>query len=266
MVCCSEVGQSGSERVDFDNIDTNNDDSVRPDGEPFGPTFVTINGLKMWGFEGNKVWRLAPTPRGTIVEPFIGLRYARIRDIADRTDIFNNFNDLNFDLVNVAPNAVDTINRINFNYREASITTDNDLFGGQLGMRSRWKRGRWQVSSDIRGLGFWNHQVKETLARNEEQSENFVATFDANGVLTGVAEAGNSLVQETSQEHTFDSHDTFVYGGELNVDLAFELTQGFAVNVGGEIIYLADGIGRGPINQSESLLLTGLTFGFTLNR
>jgi hypothetical protein len=108
--------------------------------------------------------------------------------------------------------------------------------------------------------------VKETIASNEEQSENFTATYDATAVLTGVAESGASLVQESTQEHTFDSHDTFVYGGELNVDLAFELTQGFAVNVGGEIIYLADGIGRGPINQSESLLLTGLTFGFTLNR
>jgi hypothetical protein len=261
---------SPNERVNFDNIDNNADTGQRLDGEPFGPTFATVNGLRMWGFEGNKVWRLAPTPKGTVMEPFVGLRYVRLRDHADRTDVFNNYDRFNFPIVlPQAPTGTQLIRRIGFNYRQSIITTDNDLFGGQFGMRSRWRRGRWELSSDIRGLMFWNHQVKEITADNEEQAENFAATYaaqpDGSATLTGVASAGG-LVKEFNQDQTFDSNNTFVYGGELNLQLAFEITQGFAVNVGGEVIAFADGIGRGPEGVDDSLLLTGLTFGFTINR
>ena len=243
---------SANERVNFDHLDFNNDDALRPDGEPFGPTFATVNSVKMWGIEANKVWRLSPTPRGTILEPFMGLRYARVRDQANRTDIFNNYDQLNFPLS--VPPAV-LVRRTHFNYRESIITTDNDLFGGQIGMRSRWRRGRWQVASDLRGLMFWNHQVKEILANNEEQSVNNTATYDATG-LTGIAQS--NLLQESTQTQTFDSQDSLVYGGEWNLDLSFDITQGFALNVGGEIIFFADGIGRGAdIENQESLLMTG---------
>ena len=111
---------------------------------------------------------------------------------------------------------------------------------------------------------FWNHQVKEILANNEEQSVNNTATYDATG-LTGIAQS--NLLQESTQTQTFDSQDSLVYGGEWNLDLSFDITQGFALNVGGEIIFFADGIGRGAdIENQESLLMTGLTFGFTVNR
>lgn len=224
-------------------------------------TFATVNGLRMWGVEGNKTWRLTPTPKGTVMEPFVGLRYVRLRDHSDRDDIFNNFDRLQFPATNPPASLVRTIG---YNFRQSTITTDNDLFGGQFGLRSRWRRGRWQVTSDIRGLMFWNHQVKETISDNQEQTENFLATYDATG-LTGVASTG-VLIQESSQDQTFDSNNTFVYGGELNLQLAFEVTQGFSINVGGEIIAFADGVGRGPEGVDDSLLLTGLTMGFSFNR
>jgi len=259
---------SPNERVNFTNVDSNGGSLDRPDDNDFGPTFATVNGLQMWGFEGNKVWRLSPTPRGTVMEPFMGLRYVRLRDSADRTDIFNNYDDLNFSpflTPGQVPTETDLVRTIFFNYRQAIITTDNDLFGGQFGMRSRWRRGRWQVTSDIRGLMFWNHQVKETRATNEEQFENITTTYDAAGILQSINETG-TVIEESSQTHTFDTNNTFVYGGELNLNLAFEVTQGFALNVGGEILAFADGIGRGPTGTDDSLLMTGLTFGFTLNR
>ena len=123
----------------------------------------------------------------------------------------------------------------NFNYREALITTDNDLFGGQFGMRSRWRRGRWQITSDIRGLMFWNHQVKETIASNETQSQTLFAVYDAAGDITAI-NTPTAPLQLTDQEHIYDDNNTFVYGGEVNLQAAFEVTQGLAITFGGEII------------------------------
>ena len=73
----------------FDNTDLNGLDSLRLDNQPWGDTFATLNGLRMYGFEANKVWRLEPTARGAIIEPFVGPRYMRLRDHADRADVFS---------------------------------------------------------------------------------------------------------------------------------------------------------------------------------
>ena len=257
------------EVVTFSNVDSNGDASTRPDEEPFGPTFITANGLQMWGFEGNKTWRLTPTPRGTVMEPFVGLRYVRLRDLADRNDVFNNFEDLNFPTFlppGAVPGELELVRTIFFNYRQSIITTDNDLFGGQFGMRSRWRRGRWQVTSDLRGLMFWNHQVRETIEINEEQAENFQSTFSPAGVLQTVAETPASLLQDTTQTQTFETANTFVYGGELNLGLDFEVTQGFALNFGAEILAFADGVGRGNEGHDDSLVMAGFSLGFSLNR
>lgn len=255
---------SPNETVTFDNIDLNNDSSLRPDTENFGPTFATLNSLEMYGFEGNKIWRLEPGPQGTVMEPFVGLRYVRLTDNADRTDVFTNANDLQFPTGGQTP-GVTLREDAFFNYRESLITTDNDLFGGQLGMRSRWRRGRWQITSDIRGLMFWNHQVKETIANNETQSQGFIATYDAVGDLAGIANPVAPL-QLTDQDHIYDENNTFVYGGEVNIQAAFEVTQGLAITFGGEIIAFGDGVGRGPTGVDDSLVLTGFNVGFTVNR
>lgn len=257
---------SPDERITFDNIDLNLDDGLRLDNEPWGPSFATVNGLRMWGFELNKIWRLAPTPRGTVIEPFVGPRYIKLRDHSDRTDVFSNIQEnLRFPLTN-APNAT-TLRMLDFNYQQAVTSTDNDLFGGQFGMRSRWRRGRWQITSDVRGLAFWNHQQRESRIDNETQQEPFAATYDAAGNLTGFGQvAGAPVVQDFNQQFTTESNNTFVYGGELNLQAAFELTQGFAVTFGGEILAFADGIGRGLEGVDDSLVMTGFTLGFTLNR
>lgn len=261
---------SPNARDNFDNIDDNLDDGLRPDGEPWGPTFATVNGLRMWGFEGNKIWRLEPGPKGTVMEPFIGARYVRLRDHADRNDVFTDADDaLRFPLTQ--PPNVTLLDTANFNFRESIITTDNDLFGGQLGMRSRWRRGRWQITSDIRGLMFLNHQVKERIESNETQSQDFVATYgpatpDGTGDLQTVAPVTGNILQLFDQDRIYDVNNTFVYGGEVNLQAAFEVTQGFAITFGGEIIAFADGIGRGVAGIDDSLVLTGFSLGFNFNR
>lgn len=250
-------------QFNYDNIDLNDDDALRLDGEPWGPTFATVNGLRMWGIEANKVWRLAPTPKGTVIEPFLGPRYVRLRDHADRDDVFSNlYTQLQFPDIGTGT----VIRTVDFNYRQSMIHTDNDLFGGQLGMRSHWRRGRWHISSDIRGLLFWNHQVKEIQSVNESQNRDFVATYNAAGQLTTVATLNATILQDASQNTTFTSSNNIVYGGELNLDASFEITQGFAVTLGGEVIAFGDGVGRGVTGNDDSLVMAGFSFGFTVNR
>lgn len=260
---------SPSTTVEFTNSDFNAVDTIRVNEDDAGPTFATLNGLQMWGFEGNRVWRLEPTSRGTTMEPFVGARYVRLRDIADRTDFFTDAPEVfgRLAISGAGANAVETF-RLNSNYRQAEITTDNDLFGGQFGMRSRWRRGRWQINSDIRGLLFANHQSREDRINNEIQQEAVQATYDANGDLAAIADVagGGTLTLVNNQENNFESHNTFVYGGEFHIDAAFELTQGFALTLGGEIIWFADGVGRGHSGVDDSLVLAGITAGFTLNR
>ena len=158
------------------------------------------------------------------------------------------------------------IERIDFNFRESIVTTDNDLFGGQLGIRTRCRRGRWQITSDLRGLAFWNHQNREIRESNESQAIDWVAAYDAAGQLTTVAPLNGVVTQEHDQTNNYDSHNTFVYGGELNVQAAFEITKGFALTAGGEIIVLGDGVGRGRTRYDDSLVMSGFSFGFTMNR
>ena len=262
---------SPDERVQFDNIDLNGLDSLRLDNQPWGDTFATLNGLRMYGFEANKVWRLEPTAKGAIIEPFISPRYMRIRDHADRADVFSDaFDKLSILPITAAGGTV-IANKLYFNYRETQMTTDNDLFGGQLGIRSRWRRGRWQISSDIRGLAFWNHQVKERITSDEEQQQNWIATYGGAagtvGTITAIAPAGGGEIPiDFRHTQVTTTNNTFAYGGELNLEVAFEVTQGFAITGGAEILAIGDGIGRGRYGVDHSLVMSGFSFGFTFNR
>ena len=258
-----------NERIEFDNVGLNGVDSQRLDNLPWGETFATLNKIRMYGFEANKVWRLEPTAKGTVIEPFIGPRYMRLRDIADRDDVFSNAFDI---IANFPPESFDAFitDTLFFNYRRSRVTTDNDLFGGQLGIRSRWSRGRWQITSDIRGLAFWNHQVKETIRSDEPQEQDWIATYGTQGTLTPLANIGpggnDVIAYEFRHTQTTETSNRFAYGGELNLELAFAVTQGFALTGGLEILAIGDGIGRGMTGVDDSLVMSGFSFGFTFNR
>ncbi len=258
------------ESITYDNIDLNLDSGLRPDEEDYNPTTTTLNGLRMWGIEANKVWRLEPTPKGHIIEPFVGVRYAKVRDDSDRSDIYTDATEkLLFGGPGVGVPGVTEQVTVAFNYQDSIRTVDNDLFGGQLGMRSRWRRGRWHITSDVRGLAFWNHQVRKTRLDNEFQYQTFNGTFGddgaGGGILTAITPV-TGVLQDFDQEQHVEQSNTFVYGGEFHLDVAFEVTQGFAINVGGQVIAFADGIGRGLEGTDDSLLLSGVSLGFTFNR
>jgi hypothetical protein len=146
--------------------------------------------------ELNRVFRLQPTFHNGVIEPFIGLRFAKFTDYGYPTIAFGD-------------------------------TIENNIFAGQLGVRV-WKNvGRWKLSSDVRFFGGVNYQMYTT--------EDF-------------AEA--------------------VPGGEVRAEAQYNLTRDVALRCGYEMMYFGTGIARNNnlVDNTEDLVIHGLTFGFTINR
>jgi hypothetical protein len=242
------------------NVNRNGEIEADLFGDPVGPTFITLNAFNVYGIEVNRVWRSVTWGNGFVVEPFAGPRYVRIRDHSDRADYF-----FERPLVPGTGPANGTLTFINDDqFRDQTVTTDNDLFGGQFGLRTQWHRGRWLVSSDLRGFVFHNFRDRDRIISEEINQQTITATYDANGVLQNVA-LGDVNVSSTKDDLT-DESGRFAFGGELRLESMFEITQGFALRGAAEMIVFADGIGRGFTGTSETFALLGFTFGFALNR
>jgi hypothetical protein len=63
--------------------------------------------------------------------------------------------------------------------------------------------------------------------------------------------------------------EEFVWGGETRAEVAYLLTRDVAIRAGWQTIYFGQGVARqglAPIFNDESVFVSGLTFGFTVNR
>jgi len=117
-------------------------------------------------------------------------------------------------------------------FSDETNTIENTLFGGQVGFRWYKKTGAWVLSNETR---FFAAQ---------------------NWVFTGQGDFSE-----------------FVPAGDIRLEAAYELSREFSIRVGWQMLWLGDGIIRGNPGvaaqgnlSAEDVLLTGLTFGFTLNR
>ena len=141
------------------NVDRNAVEVLDLAGNAIGETFETLNGFNVYGAELNHVWRMEPTYRGVLLEPFLGLRYIRFRD---------HFDTATYDLFTAAipgsgpPNTVVSFSDVDF-YTIEETTTDNDMFGGQFGMRVGRRRGRWLLNVDMRGFTFHNFVTRSSV-------------------------------------------------------------------------------------------------------
>ena len=60
----------------------------------------------------------------------------------------------------------------------------------------------------------------------------------------------------------------FVWGGEIRMDATYELTRDVSLQGGFVLLDLGKGIGRGltPTNNSQDVMMVGVSLGFTVNR
>ncbi len=247
-------------RLNDDNIDRNDFEVLDLSGNPIGEEFETLNGFNVYGAEVNHIWRMEPTHHGVLLEPFLGLRYIRFRD---------HFDTATYDLFNAAipgfgpPNTVVAFSDEDYYIRDET-TTDNDMFGGQFGMRVGRRHGRWLLNVDMRGFSFHNFVTRSYRTVTESNEQIILATYDADGILTAVAD--DELLTETASGETGQDVGRFVYGGEVRADLGFEITKMFEVHVGGELLVLGDGIARGFYDTDGPFIAGGVTLGFAINR
>lgn len=244
------------------NTNVNRNGEVIPDllGDPVGPVQNTINDMELYSFEVNRVWRLAPTHRGAILEPLLGVRFIRLTDYFSQQD-YQAIREAA--PVNGPANGAIALDQADI-YTVDGFKNANDIFGGQFGMRMATARGRWRLSSDLRGLVMNNFQDRQDQQIVELNQATDIAVYDANGVLQAV----NTGAVTSSQQTVLFGNDEnrFVWGGELRLEATFDVTTVFALRFGMEVLALADGVGRGVTSTDEMFTAAGLTAGFTLNR
>jgi hypothetical protein len=216
--------------------------------------------MEFYSIEANRIWRLEPTHRGAILEPLVGLRFIRL------TDYF--VQEMYESLRTGAPvngPANGALALPNFDiFTRNEFRHGNDLMGGQAGLRMSTTRGRWRLSSDLRGMVFNNFQDFEDELLVETNERTDIATYDANGVLQNVTVGG--VLSSEEADKVGNDVDRFVYGGEIRLEAALDLTSIFALRFGLDALFLGDGLGRGLSGSDEALTIAGVTFGFTLNR
>lgn len=236
--------------------------------DPIGDTFLTLNAFNFYSFDLSRTWRLKPLHNGMVLEPLFGAKYVRIRDHSDRADYVQDItnplrtNPLGGAATDVSIVGVDDIDA----YVRELVYTDNDMFGGQFGLRSYLRRGRWLISSDVRGFTMNNWQSRERNVTAEENVEPVLHTFDDAGKLTSFTRPRPSTAVDFKNDTFYDQHSTFVYGGELRLEGTFELTQYVSVRGGMNLLVFGDGVGRGVTGTDEAFTAGGVTAGFTINR
>ena len=125
--------------------------------------------------------------------------------------------------------------------------------------------GRWRLGTEIRGFAFHNFVERTRDFRIEGYSRDVFALYDENGTLTAIANGpltGNIEVAEVN-----DVKNRFTWGGELRLNLGFDITKKFSIELGGMFLAFADGIGRGDLfNDGQSFISGGASLGFAINR
>ncbi len=226
-----------------------------------GETFETLNAFNVYGFEINRVWRMEPTFHGAILEPFLGVRYVRIRDHWD----FRRYAPVlvpEFSL----PDAGATVGFLeSTTYTQNETFTDNDLYGGQVGLRAFKQRGRWRIGTEVRGFTFHNFAERTIRFTIEDNQRVNFATYSADGFLNDTAPEATNTEITKNEINVIDNR--FVWGGELRLDLGFDITKKFSIELGGVFMAFADGVGRGDEeHEGQSFVTGGATLGFAINR
>ncbi len=219
----------------------------------------SINAGRFNGFEMNKVWRLGENDKGQITEPFIGLRYVKFRDTF-RDDEYQRFTDDGTPIPPIPdPNDPDSPapdEAAIEQYTQVQAISDNEMFGGQFGMRWFHKpTTHWMLSGEIKFFAMHNFQTYQ----------------DTRYILytQGDIGIGGETETETNQkESTWGSGAEFTWGGELRADASYEITRDLSLKFGFNWMQFGQGISRGGNRQlnSEDLGTYGFTFGVTLNR
>ena len=233
--------------LDFDPEDSEHDLA----DEDFDPNFDQIilgqvyNRGRYNNTEINKVWRLKALRKGGVLEPYAGLRYLQYTDFGESSAV-----DTDCDF------ASQIVRRLYTGF-------NNRALAAQIGTRWTMVRGRWEIRGDLRAFLGQNYQRIGRFFSNETVIYDPVP-LPACGMASEVAR-----FHETTDQNFTETE--FLWGQEGRIEFAFTLYRDVALRVGGNILHIPGGIGRGPnylhLRESEQdLIIGGVTFGVEVNR
>jgi hypothetical protein len=215
-------------------------DQGNPNFDPRIDQDMIVNSLNSFEFsswEINKVWRLDPGHHGGIIEPFIGFRYSNLDDHTRRMQQFQ-----------VAAALFEQVTDQQSYY-------ENNMWGGQIGVRLARQRGRLMLGGELRVMGFANFQHF-----NQD-------TYTLTRLYT--APIPSTATQEFLEfTNTYGSGEEFVIGGDVRVNASYEITRDIAAQVGVQWMGFGKGIARGPVlqNNTGDFYLFGVSAGVSINR
>ena len=228
--------------INEEDFDANFDQVVEPQ---------TINSATYHNLELNKTWRIVHRD-GVSVEPFAGLRYIHIQDRHQSTAV-----DTDCDL------SSQTIRQMLTHFNNQAIT-------GQVGMKWTMVRGRWKVRT---GLGCF---IGHNFQRFSRASVTDLRIHEEGDALNCSALEEVSKVISTSNDAA--SGEEFLWGSDGRVELTYTIFRDFAMRIGGQVVHMPGGVGRGPYEldtnsdgtpeyyNEEDMLMGGFSFGFEMNR
>ena len=236
-------------------IDPIRDNNLRLTGDRDYLITNSINVADMTGVELNRTWLRKPLHHGARLTPFVGLRYVKFVDFYQR-QTYLRYDDLGNIIGPIPPGLAVSATTEQVTSLEAGVV--NDMLGGQLGIH--WDRDyrRWNFSGDVKGFALQNFQNWNSLAN--VVTSIYPGTLPQNDTQPDTVTMSRSGISSHAAE--------FVFGMELRADAAYRLTRDLSLRVGGEFIDFGKGIGRGidPQDNSQAVIMYGVTFGITWNR
>lgn len=228
------------------------------DEVPLVPLFNTItirNLTTMNGVELDRSWRLPIFHNGGIWEPFVGLRWLQLRDRFLVTATNTEGGD-----GTVIPTALPGTSFWN-------TTSDNNMFGPQIGFRAEHSAGRFNLMGEMRFMAAVNFQ-----------------STNLDGELGSGLTSGDTVVNEPrllphTSFHSSMFNETFSPVGEVRAGVNYVLTHAISVQCEYNTM-MGTGISRAarrvdyvlPAMQirdgakNDPFFTQGLSFGITVNR
>jgi len=217
----------------------------------------SVNTLKMSSFELNKVFRLKPYHNGTIMEPILGYRYMNVRDFYQRQALT--------EFPGTAGIPVDPIGDEFLQQITHRSIFENQLHGGQIGARIFRQRGHWMLSGQFSFFALANFQSLRVINQQSIAANPDLELIDANPLdkINWFGQGGDINRQQQYYRAT-----QFTFGGEVKGEASYELTRDVNLRVGFVFLDLGQGIGRGDTRglNNQAVQMSGVTFGFTVNR
>lgn len=206
----------------------------------------SVNLAKMSGFELNRIMERQRFHNGGVWEPLVGVRYIQFQDFWRLRGYTRS--DINFDGIDDAEfYTIEQNNHL------------NNMLGGQLGMRIFKETGHWNLSAEFKMFAMQNWQAYSA------QVDNYIWTDEIDIPAPGPRSPPFARHERIVQNN---NGSEFVWGGELKMEAAYQLTRDISFRTGFVFLDLGRGVARGRDQRfnDQDVQMFGYTFGFTVNR